>query len=323
MLFPECAPASDRLIGIAKLAAQSPTIEAKRRVDYRELESKSYIARCTSPRMPFRYMINPYRGCEFGCKYCYARSTHEFMELRDPSDFETRIYAKAFPTEAFRQELRAVGRGESIALGTATDPYQPAERRFQHTRRILEVFARERGFQLSITTKSDLIARDADLLREIAARNSVIVNMTVTTTDAALARAIEPYAPRPDLRLMAVAKLAGAAINTGVFASPLMPAINDAPSAVFAVAQAARQAGAVRFGGRILYLQPMPREVFLPFVHQRFPALAPMYEKLFARDVYIKGVYGDQMRELIHSAGATFGFPNTMPLIEDDQLALF
>lgn len=311
------------LAGIAKMAAEAPVLIEKNRVDYFQLDARSLLNRCSSPQMPFQWTINPYRGCEFGCKYCYARSTHEFMELRDPTDFEKRIYAKQFPAEAFRQELRQVGRKESIALGTATDPYQPAERRFQHTRRILEVFARERGFQLSITTKSDLIARDADLLHEISARNSITVNMTVTTTDAALARLIEPYAPRPELRLMAVAKLAGAGINTGVFASPLMPAINDAPAAIFAVAQAARQAGAVRFGGRILYLQPTPREVFLPFVQQRFPALAPMYEKLFARDVYIQGDYGERMRALIKQAGASFGFPNTMPLIQDDQLALF
>src|SRR6478609_4308019 len=116
------------LIGIAKLAAISPVLDTKRRVDYRELPTRKFIGRCSSPRMPFTYTINPYRGCEFGCKYCYARYTHEFMERWDSTLFETEIYAKDWDPAKFRAELRSVRQGESIALGTATDPYQPAER---------------------------------------------------------------------------------------------------------------------------------------------------------------------------------------------------
>ena len=159
------------LVGAVRHTA-APTLEEKRRVEYFRLDARSLLNRCSSPHMPFAWTINPYRGCEFGCKYCYARSTHEFMELRAPNDFEERIYAKEFPAEAFRAELKRVGPEESIAIGTATDPYQPAERRYGLTRAILEVFGPLRGYRLSITTKSDLIARDADLLAEIAAGNS-------------------------------------------------------------------------------------------------------------------------------------------------------
>jgi len=135
-VLPAPAP-KPQLIGIAKLAAEGALLEQKRSLEYIELRSRSLLNRCSSSRMPFQWTINPYRGCEFGCKYCYARYTHEFMELREPEDFETKIYAKNFDVRAFRAELARVKHGEEIALGTATDPYQPAERRFRVTRRIL------------------------------------------------------------------------------------------------------------------------------------------------------------------------------------------
>lgn len=141
MLF-EIQPVQ-RLVGIARLAAESELLESKRRVEYFDLPTKRFIGRCSGSRMPFVWTVNPYRGCEFGCKYCYARFAHEFMELRDPGQFETKIYAKQFSRPGFRAELRKVTPGESIWIGTATDPYQPAERRFRITRQILEVLAEE------------------------------------------------------------------------------------------------------------------------------------------------------------------------------------
>src|SRR5579862_2310460 len=169
------------LVGIARLAARSPILEAKRRVEYLELESHSFLTRCYSDRLPFRWMINPYRGCEFGCKYCYARYAHEFMELRDPLQFERKIFAKRFDPGQLHRELARLDQGETVALGTATDPYQPAERRYRVTRAILEVFASTAGLRLGITTKSDLIPRDLDLLTEISRRHYLGVHMTVTT----------------------------------------------------------------------------------------------------------------------------------------------
>src|SRR5438477_5995396 len=176
-------PERTELVGIARLAAHSDLLEAKRRVEYFELPTRNFIGRCSGWRMPFVWTVNPYRGCEFGCKYCYARFAHEFMELRDPQQFETRIYAKRFSREAFRKELLKVKPGESVWIGTATDPYQPAERRFRITRQMLQVLAEEQGHKLGITTKSDLIARDADLLEQISRRSILHINVTITTLD--------------------------------------------------------------------------------------------------------------------------------------------
>src|SRR4029077_8328401 len=203
------------LVGIARLASQSELLEAKRSVEYFEIPARSILNR-TKPNITFRWTINPYRGCESGCKYCYARDAHEFMEL-EPAHFEDKIYAKAAPRHLLRQELaRVQHKDEGIAIGTATDPYQPAERRFLRTRSILEVFAKERGWHLGMITKSDLIVRDLDLLREIARRNVFTVHVTVTSVDEKLARLLEPRAPRPELRLQAVQQLRSAGVAVGV-----------------------------------------------------------------------------------------------------------
>ena len=183
--------------GIARLARDGRALEAKRRVVYRGLPSRRLLNRCTSDRVPFEWTVNPYRGCEFGCRYCYARYTHEFMEYRDSEDFERLIFAKEFTAEGVWTELRHVPLRKRIALGTATDPYQPAERRFLRTRLFLEVLARERGRSLGITTKGDLVTRDIDVLQQIARHNKLTVTLTITTMDARLARALETYAPRP------------------------------------------------------------------------------------------------------------------------------
>src|SRR3954466_10131509 len=179
LLFPIEEPTAPKLVGIAKLAASGQILEVKKTVEYHDLPTRRWITRCQAERMPFSWTINPYRGCEIGCKYCYARYAHEFMEL-EPEAFEDKIYAKASPAHLLRQELaRVAHKDEGIAIGTATDPYQPAERRFQRTRAILEVFAAQRGWHLGLITKSDLIVRDLDLLKEIARRNVMTVHITV------------------------------------------------------------------------------------------------------------------------------------------------
>src|SRR5579885_142848 len=152
MLFDSSPSAPPPLVGIATLAADSPVIEAKRRVEYFQIDTRSFVGRCSGTRMPFVWTVNPYRGCEFGCKYCYARYAHEFMELRDPEQFERQIYAKRFQPDLFRAELKKVKNGESVWIGTATDPYQPAERRYRITRQMLEVLARQRDLKIGITT---------------------------------------------------------------------------------------------------------------------------------------------------------------------------
>ena len=284
-------------MGIAKLASQSPLLEAKTQVRYFEIPARSILNR-TKPDMPFQWTINPYRGCEFGCKYCYARYTHEFMEL-GAGEFENSIYAKQSPAHLLRSELRRIDRKDRIAIGTATDPYQPAERRFERTRSIVEVFAREQGRYLSITTKSDLIGRDLELLSEIGRRNVLDINMTITTLDAGLARLLEPRAPRPDLRLETVRKLSAAGLCVGVFPNPVMPWITDSEQRLDRLAKAARDAGAQYFGGGPLFLMPSAQKIFFPFLEQRFPELAPRYRDLYARGAYLGRAYKDKLRARI------------------------
>lgn len=281
------------LVGIARLASQSELLEAKREVQYFELPSRSILNR-TKPNMPFRWTINPYRGCEFGCKYCYARYTHEFMEMA-PEEFEDKIYAKSAGAQLLRQELGRTDRRDWIAMGTATDPYQPAERRFGRTRAILEVFAGERGRHVSITTKSDLVTRDVDLLREIARANVLAVNLTVTTLDEKLARALEPRAPRPEMRLQAVRRLSAAGICTGVFPNPVMPGLTDSEMALDRLARAARQAGAMVFGGGALFLPQAAQKVMLPFLAREYPELERRYRELFSGGAYLARAYKDKL----------------------------
>lgn len=267
------------LVGIARLAATGELLEAKRTVDYRELPTRSYLNRCRHPQMPFAWTINPYRGCEFGCRYCYARRTHEFLEFRDPEDFERQIFAKTWSAPRFRAELARIRTEEAIAIGTATDPYQPAERRFRLTRRRLEIFAEGRARTLHLTTKSDAVAQDAALLARVAERNQVLVNISVTTMDAALARSLEPQAPRPDLRMQAVAELARAGLAVGVFASPVIPGLTDAGESLSAVAEAAARAGAQRFAAQLLFLNDSARPVMLDWLRGHHPRLVRGFEQ--------------------------------------------
>ena len=239
-----------RLVGIAKLAAEGTLLSEKRRVDYRTLPTRKWLNRCHSQRVPFHWTINPYRGCEYGCKYCYARFTHEFLELRDSDAFETEIYAKDWDLASFRNELKALKTGQVVAIGTATDPYQPAESRFRRTQEVLKGLQQIRGLSICITTKSNLISRDVDLLTLLQDHNEVHVALTVTTMDAALARKTEPFAPRPDLRMKAVAALSAAGIPVSVIASPVLPLISDSEEQLTAIAFAAKQAGAQRFGAQ-------------------------------------------------------------------------
>src|SRR5688572_395386 len=293
------------LVGIARLAAQSDLLEAKRAVQYFEIPSRSILNR-VKPNMPFQWAINPYRGCEFGCKYCYARYTHEFMEMA-AEEFEDKIYAKAGSDHLLRQELRRVGAKDYICIGTATDPYQPAERRYGRTRAILEVFARERGRYLGITTKSDLVTRDIDLLREIARANVISLHMTITTVDADLARLLEPRAPTPQRRLEAVRQVSEAGIPVGVLPNPVMPCITDSELSLDRVAKAARDAGAVSFGGGPLFLMPSAQKVFFPFLEKERPDLAAPYRQWYERSAYLGAAYKKTLAARVRKVRDRYG----------------
>jgi len=317
-----------RLVGIARLAASSPPAETRRnsaeRPEYFLLPVKSILNRCDSNRVPFEWTINPYRGCEFACKYCYARYTHEYMEL-DGSEFEKKIYVKkdAAPLLAhdisrkysYASEKSGGEKPDHIAIGTATDPYQPAEREHGVTRACLEELAKREGLSISIITKSNQIVRDIDVLTKIAARSSLQIDITVTTMRARLARMLEPRAPRPDLRLAAVKELHEAGLAVGVSASPLVPGITDGEGELEAVAAAAKDAGAQWFFSGVLFLMPSSAKQFLPFVREKFPRLAKQYEQWYAKNGYAPEEYRREASERVTRIREKYGF-RSRPWVE-------
>jgi DNA repair photolyase len=293
-------PEKSRLVGIARLASEGESIREGHDVEYFTLPTKSLLNRCVSKRaMPFTWTINPYRGCEFGCRYCYARYTHEFMEMRDGMEFEQKIYVKQHAADLLRHELRRVKPHESIALGTATDPYQPAERRYEITRAILEEFARHRGFELGIVTKSNMVTRDLDLLKVVAKSNLLSIHITITTLNVDLARILEPRAPRPDLRLDAVRTLAQAGLRVGISCSPVVPGITDFPADLEALIRAAADAGADYVFANPLFLKPCSAAVFIPFLEQNFPHLAENYRKRYQDRAFLPPAYAKRLSQLI------------------------
>lgn len=288
LLPPEPVP---ERVGIARLASSSALADAKRGTEYFLLPVKSILNHCDSDRVPFSWTVNPYRGCEFNCQYCYARYTHEFMDLTG-DEFEKKIYVKLDAGPLAGRDLNAgKAQGEHIAIGTATDPYQPAEREFGATRAILEQMATRKGLSVSITTKSDQVLRDMDLLRRIGEHSTISVNMSITTTRTGLARLLEPRAPRPDLRLRAVQELRRAGIAAGVFAMPILPGITDQETDLDNLARAARDAGAQWFAGNVLFLMPSALKQFLPFLDRKFPKRARRYREWYSRNPYAPESY--------------------------------
>jgi DNA repair photolyase len=295
------------LVGIARLAASSLRADAKRGTEYFLLPVRSILNECHSERVPFRWTVNPYRGCEFGCKYCYARYTHEYMEI-DGGEFERKIYVKkdAGPL-ADRDLSNEKIWGEHIAIGTATDPYQPAEREYGATRAILEKIAEREGLSVSITTKSNQVVRDIDLLKRISARSSITIHMTITTMRTRLARMLEPRAPRPDLRVEAVRTLREAGINAGVNAMPVIPGITDREEDLDALFRAARDAGAQWVAANVLFLMPASWKTFIDFLEQKFPKLARQYHEWYRGYGYAPEAYRKQIKERVERLRLKYG----------------
>jgi DNA repair photolyase len=373
------------------MADESEHVDAGHDVEFRSLGVRSILNRSVSKRLHWMaWSINPYRGCEFGCRYCYARYTHEFLapaeepvrgvlagdaaafmpssnlssrasalsnptsnlssrsaaeesavppaaevlqakadpstaprddsrvkgqesfkpnsapSLRNPEAFERRIFVKDNAAWLLEQDLRRLAKQgrlhEEIALGTATDPWQPIERRTQLTRSLLEVMARRDGLRLGIVTKSTLIERDLDLLLEIHRRSTLVVHITITTPDAELARKLEPRAPRPDLRFATVRRLRQAGIRTGILNSPLLPGITDTPEAIDAMAALAKQADASFFAGMPLFLKPCSRPTYFDFVREHFPHLQVLYAEKFRDMDFAARPYQERLRALVSAS---------------------
>jgi len=237
--------------------------------------------------MPFEWTLNPYRGCAFACGYCYARATHWYLGFDDPAEFERRIFWKEDIARSLARDLeRRVSPGQRIAMGTATDPYQPLERRKEITRSCLRVFARraaagDRGLRLSITTKSDLVLRDLDLLRVLAAQGSVHVNLSLSTLDPDLARALEPAAPSPQRRLMTLHALAAEGIEAGVFLMPVIPGLTDGPGEIRSVAAKTAENGGRYLVHQCLFLREPVRSHWMARLREIRPALVARHEEWY------------------------------------------
>ncbi len=318
--------------GLARLAAEAAHHADGHNVEFRTLQVRSVLNRSISRRkLSLAYSINPYRGCEFACRYCYARYTHEFLaakepaagtpDFHDPGLFERLIFLKENTAWLLDQELRKIDPADEIALGTATDPYQPIERTARITRSLLEVFARHSGLRLGIITKSALIARDIDLLQEIARKNTLVLHLTITTPDAALARLLEPRTPRPDLRLATVLRLREAGLTAGIFCSPLLPGITDTAEALDAMGSRAAQAKASFFSAQPLFLKSCSRATFLSFLHDHFPELEKEYETRFATNAFAAKPYQDEIAALVEQTCRRHGLVprSTYALLTRDQ----
>jgi DNA repair photolyase len=252
-------------------------------------------------RMPFRYTINAYRGCSHACVYCFARPTHEYLGMDAGRDFERRIVVKVNAVERLRHELADPRwAGESIAMGTNTDPYQPAEGRYRLTRGILEVLSEARN-PFSILTKSSMIVRDAELLAEAHRRTAVGVAFSIGTVDERVWRETEPGTPPPARRLQALRTLTEAGVPCSVLVAPILPGISDAPEQIEAVVRACTEAGAISLSPITLHLRPGVREQFMPWLETARPELMETYAAMYRR-AYAPREVSDRISQAVRDA---------------------
>jgi DNA repair photolyase len=335
-----------------------PIVGEQKDIRYIGLVSKSVLNDPDTTGMGF-WSLNPYVGCAFGCAYCYARYTHRWVldrhananpdheELRTAHRtmapwlaFERRIFVKQNAADVLRRTLRhgsekhlSLIAGETIVIGTATDPFQPAERRYRVTRSMLEVLAEHPGLSVCIITKSPLITRDIDLLTRIARISTLSVHLSLISLDRDLARRLEPRAPTPDARLRALARLRAADIETGINVMPVLPAITDVPEALERLVQAVAERGASYVNACPLRLRSSARMRYLPFIEKEFPHLAGRYRATYANDHKVSEEYTEglrsRMRALCETYGVAYGYYSRAPyraieekLAGDDQLEL-
>jgi len=268
-----------------------------------EVRAKSALNRVPErSRMPFRWTINAYRGCSHACKYCFARPTHTYLDFDAGRDFEKEIVVKVNAPEVLRVELaRPSWKREHIAMGTNTDPYQWVEGRYKLMRGIWEAL-RDAANPCSVLTKSPLLLRDLDLMKQIAEVTDISANLSVPTIDEKAWRASEPHTPNPRARLEAVGELNRAGIPTGVLVAPLMPGINDDPAQVEEILQAAADAGATGVSGIGLHLRGEVRGIFMEWLRSYRPDLVERYEELYARGAYLPRVEQERISGLIQRA---------------------
>ena len=302
---------------------EGPVLTERNDVEYVELTVRSILNWVDGRHMSDVYSLNPYRGCEFGCAYCYARYTHEFLDLPDWEDFERRIFVKTGAARALRRDLATSRdvRGAGIAIGTATDPYQPAEARFRVTRQILEALLPHRDIPLSIVTKSGLIERDAELLGQLARRHPLKVHFSCITLDRELLRAIERRSPMAHLRFKAMRALTEQGVHCDLFVMPVLPGITDGEESLTQLMTAAREAGAQSVGARALWLTGASKRRFLPWLKAEFPKLHGKYMATFGeRGMYTPDSYREALAARVARARERAGFTEEaeVDVVSDD-----
>ncbi len=291
--------------------------------------SRSIIARNTSPDVPFDRSINPYRGCEHGCIYCFARPTHAWLGLSPGLDFETKLFAKPDAARLLRKELAKPGyRADLLALGANTDPYQPIERRLAITRSILEVL-HECRHPVCIVTKSKLVLRDLDILAPMGREGLAQVMVSITTFDKELARSMEPRASAPGLRLETVRGLAAAGVPVGVLAAPMIPALNDCE--LETILHEAAKAGAVTAGYVVLRLPLEIKQLFTEWLKSHYPGKAQhvlslmrqmrggaLYDPTFGRRQRGQGIYAEALARRFELACRRLGLNKDREKLDTD-----
>ena len=319
------------------------TFDAPEALDTRfyEVQAKSALNRVPkASRMPFRWTINPYRGCSHACVFCFARPTHTYLDFNAGRDFEKEIVVKVNVPEVARAELmRPRWKREHVALGTNTDPYQWVEGRYKLMPGIWEAM-RDSGTPCSVLTKSPLLLRDLGLMKEIHGRVGFAANLSIPTLDEKAWRASEPHTPHPKKRIEAVAEINRAGIPCGVLIAPLMPGINDDPRQVERILELCAEAGAVNIGGICLHLRGEVRDIFMDWLRSQRPDLVPRYERLYARGAYAPKEERERLAALVRQGRRVTSFegaaadstrpdpgpdrdPLTMPPPEPRQSSLF
>jgi DNA repair photolyase len=281
------------------------TFEAPEAMDTRfyEVRAKSALNRVPkASRMPFRWTINPYRGCTHACRYCFARPTHTYLDFNAGRDFEREIVVKVNAPEVARAELmRPSWKREHVALGTNTDPYQWVESRYRLMPGIWEAM-RDSGTPCSVLTKSPLLLRDLELMKEIHERVGFAANLSIPTLEEKAWRATEPHTPHPRKRIEAVAEINRAGIPCGVLIAPLMPGINDDPEQVEEILQLCAEAGAAHVGGIALHLRGEVKDLWWEWLREHRPDLIARYERLYARGAYAPKAERERLAALAHPA---------------------
>ena len=327
-------PPTARQIELGHLAAADgprglPVLDTRERgTEFRELSVRSALNSAAATHMGF-WSINPYIGCEFGCSYCYARDTHRYTVERHAASgdlvaehdsallskpavdaFERHILVKRNLAAVLTRTLEPARVGDAaIVIGTATDPYQPAERRFAVTRSVLEALLPFNRLHLGIITKSPLITRDIPLLREISAKHRLKVHISLATCDGALLRRLEPRTPMPHARLRALAQLTAAGIDAGVLVAPIVPLLTDSREGLGRLFAAAREANARRVNGGVLRLGPTARKKFLAQIAAEFPEHLSRYEKHFSHSSNAEPAYRKALTRRLTKLQVEFGFP--------------